>query len=217
MMIQNYRKLLKILTIAACGLTVIACGGRSAVVTKDDSAEYRDAKTLPPLKKPDLAIERTPVVKNAEEPQTPDVNAVSTVARPAGPVPVKVSAAGEVNASVVESKKGEVHLRLEGDSETTWNFMRRNLRSSDITVHSRNKEAGTFSIGCDGTEESDAAEESKKGRWLVFGSSKKDDFEYCTLELVQKKSSAKVSAYDRHGELISAKLAQAFFARLLNN
>ena len=38
-----------------CSFMVSACGGSKTVVTQDDSAEYRSAKTLPPLRKPGRA------------------------------------------------------------------------------------------------------------------------------------------------------------------
>ena len=51
-------------------MLLTACGGSKNVVTQDDSAEYRTAKTLPPLRKPS-AVKSVSKPVSVPTPQAP--------------------------------------------------------------------------------------------------------------------------------------------------
>ncbi len=212
--------LLRSLMLLTLCISLAACGGRSTVVTQDDSAEYRNAQTLPPLKKPS-ATRPAPSVTPA--PARPAPTQTATSAPTAVPAPVAQAnsglapkALGVVSAQVVERKNGGVALQINGGPDAAWEYLRSNLNKSDITVHTRNKSAGRFAIGCTGIDVEEPVSVTKKGGWSIFKRTTEEG-DHCSLQLQANKNSALVTAYDRNGQLVSAELAQSLYSRLLNN
>lgn len=204
--------------IAAVSASLISgCSGRKDVVTQDDSAEYRDAKTLPPLKKPSgnlaqrgASPEPQLATQTPQAQQAVGSNAINT--EPSGAAAINL-----ISASVVEKKGDSAQLKIDADFDRAWVFMRNNLNNSDITVHSRNKAAGRVLIGCKSIDEAEEATADKKGGWSIFKRSSKEDLTHCALQLVASKKSTLVNVLNRSGEFVPAAAANAIFSRLLNN
>jgi uncharacterized lipoprotein len=211
---QDWKKTITSMALLMGLLSLVACGGRSTVVTHDDSAEYRDARSLPPLKKP-----------NAPDAQTSEglATQTSTTAPVAAPVqssaPTQTSGASQssvISANVIETNDNQVALQINGDVDAAWRYLRTNLKRSDITVHTRNKAAGRFAIGCAGIDSEEGVAVTKSGGWSIFRR-KQSETEHCSLQLVADNDVSVVRAYDRSGQLVSAQLARGLFNRLLNN
>lgn len=195
-------KLFRTLLLGGSLLLLSACGGSKTVVTQDDSADYRSAQTLPPLKKPAVPQAGQPAASNASAPQS------------AEPAPSVSSTAGVV-ANIVEAKNGSVELVVEAPSEPAWRFVRQKLNKSDLTVHSRNYAAGRFAIGCANLD-ADKPEVDKKNGWSVFRRARAKSL-HCSLQLSSAKNRTVVKVLSRSGEPVSAESAREIFARLLNS
>lgn len=185
---------------------VAACGKSGNVVTKDDSAEYRSAKSLPPLKKPD----RSDVLINSSTPVETNSQAQSTV------VAQKPTSTSATTAVVVDAGNGEVELEINAPADKAWQFVRRNIGKSNLTVHTRNKSAGRFSIGCSSLEPEAPEAATKKGGWSIFKRSREKG-DHCALQLNSAKNVTRVQVLGRNGEPVAADSAREIFARLLNN
>jgi len=215
-------------------LVLTACGGRSTVVTQDDSAEYQSARSLPPLKKPNTRDQggpeaQTVVVADAasppvEQPVPPSQSVIPVDVQENGQPPAKsdqtkFDASTVVVGEVVQQSNGEVVLSLNAGAEESWQYLRNLLSQSDITVHTRNKSAGRFAVGCDGVDvprlTDPTVDVERKGRWSIFKRNPESTV-YCGLQLVAKKTSSVVTLRDRSGQAVPADLARSFFARLLN-
>ncbi|MFT6032075.1 MAG: hypothetical protein ACI854_000602, partial [Arenicella sp.] len=92
---------ISVLLVLLMVLSVSACGGVKKVITADDSAEYKSARALPPLKKPSriIAVEEKLVVQKSlpveENVVALDIEPNETV------VPVEQSTAVGISAMVV--------------------------------------------------------------------------------------------------------------------
>ena len=199
------------LLLGSLSLGLTACGGSKDVVTYDNSADYKSAVSLPPLKKTSQnAASATPV--NTPAPQAPTVVAAtqtnSVGASNAEPDTV-------ISAQVVEKGADRVRLLIDAPADAAWDYVNRNLRASDITVHQRNRDANNFEISCPIIEDN-AAEVEKRGRWTFF-KRKPEAREHCVLELDSGRSNTTFRVLDRTGVEMDAASARSLFARLLNN
>ena len=195
-------KLLVSLTLLAF---VSACGGGNKVVnTTDNSAEYKSAKSLPPLSKPT----NTQTVRA----DTVDAESVSipNVAQPA----VNKQAGRLAGVSSIEEGSKHTRLKINAGFDQAWELLSADIQKSDLTVFSRNKVAGRFSIGCANiyTE----SEESTSSGWSFFNRNRQQKLEYCALELIEKRGSTVVSVVNRANEEVSADYSKGLFTRLLN-
>ncbi len=201
-------------------LVLTACGGSKTVVTQDDSAEYRTAQSLPPLRKPQS---KSPVIEAPKQEATVDsfeaveapelAESASVTPEPAERVE-KSSIPISLSASVVEVGQA-AKLEIDGGFDQAWTFLSNNLRDSDLTVHNRNRAAGRFSVGC--AEIDTVSSVKKTGRWSIFKRTKAVESEYCALQLVSNKGASMVSVLNRSGLEVVADDARTIFARLLNN
>jgi len=226
--IHNQLKLsrsLLLLGITLATLSLSACGGGKNVSTKDNSAEYKSARALPPLKKPSgtEAVVSAPnatapeVVSESAQSNTPAIvadnsnqeSSASAVAAEESKVDSSV-----ISASVTTDKPGQARLEIAADFDQAWDYLSSSLQKSDITVFSRNKEAGRFSIGC--ANIAAAPTVTKSGRWSFFNRSK-ENLEYCALQAIGKRGSTTVSVLNRAGEEVSGEYSNEVFGRLLNN
>ena len=236
-------KLAGLLLMAAALSALSGCGKSSDVVTQDDSAEYHNAISLPPLKKPsrdssngnevarsvaDKPVIIAPkvvaatVVPDANEPTKAPVIATPEVAPVASPVLAKQAsdsakqnkAPVAIRSQVVDGESGTAQLLINAGFAGAWNYLSGNLQRSDITVHNRNQSAGTIAIGC--AEMDQAVTVASPGRWSIFKRQPQKS-EYCGLRLVAKSKSTLVQVLSRSGAEVLADDARSLFARLLNN
>lgn len=233
----------KLAIVLGAAALLSACGGGKIVNTQDDSAEYRTAKSLPPLKKPTPVVvaQRAPVevVEQQTEAAEP-VDEVSTnvevaqteVALNEAPEvavklddvvetqetnqnePAVVSDATVSSANIVDDGSGQARLKIDAGFEQAWVYLSDNLKKSDLTVFSRNKAAGRFSIGC--ANIAAAPTVTKKGRWSFFNRDRQPRLEYCALEAVERRGATLVSVLNRSGEEVTSEFSRDVFTRLLS-
>jgi len=229
-------------------LALSACGGGKKISTKDNSVDYKSAKSLPPLKKPSrvvVAPNPAPTISSTtaseesiaqiDEPlvqkEAPIVQAEEPIAQAEEPIAqaqepevqgqVEVAEAAEtseplaLNASVVTETSGQARLVVEADFEQAWEYLSENMKKSDLTIFSRNKEAGRFSIGC--ANIAAAPTVVKSGRWSFFNRGKQLNLEYCSLKVAEKRGKTSVSVLNRAGEEVSGEYSNTVFSRILNN
>lgn len=205
------RGLLMLLVIFVA-LSLSACGGAKKIATKDDSADYKSAQALPPLKKPSRAVAAAAVETNVEAGAEPSIES----AEPEEATTQDLAAANTtISASVVNGNSGQARLEVAADFDRAWDYLSSNLQKSDLTVFSRNKEAGSFSIGC--ANIAAAPTVTKSSRWSFFNRGKQQNFEYCALQLVEKRGTTIVSFLNRAGEEVSGEYSNEVFSRILNN
>lgn len=205
-------------------LILAACSGRADVVTQDDSADYHSARSLPPLIKPGdtrtTSSNRAETQNSGETPpsRTTTVTGVEppTATAPTPTVEAPPSTAGKTDTIVARVNRlsdATARLVIEADYQQAWDFVTQNLKSSDLTVHTRNQTAGRLAIGCG---EIQAVETTKKGGWSFF-KRKPEELEHCALQLVSSKGDTNVQVLNRSGAEVDADSAEAIFNRLLNN
>lgn len=210
-------------------LSLSACGGKKNISTEDSSADYKSAQALPPLKKPSRVVvagqsaPSSPLVSEPDvsvvgtSPQelTTSTNGVSDNTAQDDSGQGSTSEADVLSSSVVAGKSGEMRLQVEAGFEETWDYLSASLQKSDITVFSRNKAAGRFSIGC--ANIAAAPTVSTSGRWSFFNRSKQQNLEYCALQALEKRGITVVSVLNRAGEEVSGEYSNDVFSRILNN
>lgn len=206
-----------------------ACGGDKVVVTTDDSADYRTAKQLPPLKKQVAvppAVVRTeprPAEPKPAEPtpaqsRTEKSNTAESKPKPSQPTPAKPAkqtpAQRVFTVGVVDVSNDIKRLKIDAVIDPAWGHLLEKLRSSGVTVHSRNKTAGRIEIGCGQIDDGSAMTE--RSGWKIFN---KDDliYEYCALELSEDKGSTFLSVQNRLGIEVSGNDALTVFNKILAN
>ena len=214
--------------LAGCILVLGACGRPDLIVTTDDSADYKSARTLPPLKKtrtvqntdssPSPIVEtsvETPVYTPAETPiETP----VETPQAQIEPSPTDTASAVEstpsVVANIIQPKSGVSRLQLDLGFNEAWNFLVDGVLKSNVTLHSRNKAAGILSIGCGEIGESEPV--SNEGGWSIFR--KKNQLsEYCSMQLIGDDDQSRVLVLNQSGDEVSSVQSEAIFNQLIQN
>jgi len=237
--IKHISNLAIVLTVV---LSLAACGGSGRkVVTVDDSADYKSAKSLPPLIKPSRVLNEAPVATTSEPKPAPAVlesnqeTVQESYVEPEVDVPQVQSREAEapqtpvvqtepepepeqhssVSARVVRIETGQARLRMTADFDSAWDYLSSNLRGSDVTVFSRNKSAGLFAIGCGNIESAPAV--IKRGRWSFINRGRTERAEYCSLLVVERRGTSHVSVLNRDGAEVLAEYSDPVFARILNN
>lgn len=235
----------KLAIVLGASALLSACGAGKVVNTQDNSAEYKTAKSLPPLKKPTPVVvtQRAPVgvveqqAETAVEPvadvsaaveaaqseatlnDAPEVavenidDAVETI-EVAQSEQAVVSAAAVSSANIVDDGSGQARLKIDAGFEQAWVYLSDNLKKSDLTVFSRNKAAGRFSIGC--ANIAAAPTVTKNGRWSFFNRDRQPRLEYCALQAVERRGATLVSVLNRSGEEVTAEYSRDVFTRLLS-
>lgn len=195
-------------------LSLSACRGGKKIVTTDESADYKSAISLPPLKKPSRVVvsENNTSVRPASDSDTvveeSDVQASAPVSN-ASETPFD-----KISATVVDAGSGLAQLEVAADFSRAWDYLNVSLKQSDLTVFSRNKEAGRFSIGCASIETAPTV--VKSGRWSFFNRNKQQSLEYCALQVVEKRGITVVSVLNQAGKEVSGEYSKKLFSRLLN-
>lgn len=213
-------------------LAVSACGGtKKTVVTKDDSADYQAARSLPALKKPARSspAQSLPVdsiapsgasateVESMSSQADVSVPAASELAQDVSAAPENEAevSTGPVTARVVNPQDSISWLQIDADFDAAWSYLSDNLKRSDVTVYSRNKSAGRFSIGCADIDSAPIVK--KRGGWSFFTKKKTQQLEYCALQAIFTKGSTVVKVLNRAGQEVSSEYASQVFERILNN
>lgn len=208
-------------------LLMTGCSNKDVVNTVDDSADYRSARSLPPLKKPsrnqslpsandEVASEPQDVVLEEAAPMPTTMPESSfTDESSVAAVESDVSETA-IAASVVANDDGESFLQIDAPFEQAWEYLADSLQKSDVTIFARNEAAGRFSIGC-GDIKDDKVTVQKRGGWSIFTRDKPEELEYCALQVVEQKNQALVSVLNRSGEVVSAASSNSVFKRILNN
>ena len=201
-------KLLVSLTLLAL---VSACGGGNKVVTTtDNSAEYKSAKSLPPLSKPST-VTQTANTQVAKAGSIADDGASTPNAGQAVAEKQTVTLAA---VSSIEEDTKHTRLKIGTEFDQAWQLLSADLQKSDLTIFSRNKAAGRFSVGCANVYTE--SEESKTSGWSFFNRNRQQKLEYCAIELSEKRGSTIVSVFNRANEEVSAEYSKGLFTRLLN-
>lgn len=122
---------------------------------------------------------------------------------------------GEVTvaSTVIVTGKGAARMEVNAEFDQAWAYLNDNLKTSDLTVFSRNKVARRFSIGCGGIEAAPAA--VKKSGWSFLNREKHERLEYCVLELNQKRDQTHVSVLNRSGVEVLGAFSKPIFERIL--
>jgi uncharacterized lipoprotein len=118
-------------------------------------------------------------------------------------------------ATVVSVELGHSRLEIIADFDPAWEFLSASLQRSDLTIFSRNKEAGRFSIGC--TNIAKAPVVVKSGRWSFFNRDRLETLEYCALQAITKRGTTIVSVLNQEGKEVSGEYSNRVFSRILNN
>lgn len=224
-MIKQHRQLPLTLTLLIAGLGLAACGSKN-VRTIDDSADYHEAKVLPPLKKnstnravdivSDNSAENSEIAEIAARARAQDPRTISTSQSQQGDAVRRIL---NPEVSIEKQRNGTVVLAIVADEESAWHYLRTQLGQSEVTVHSRNKLARRISIGCaeidPQTSDSENAKSTKKSRWSIRRRAK-DEAAHCTLVMSHSKSLATVVAYDRNGQVAGAEPSRRLFVQILN-
>jgi uncharacterized lipoprotein len=211
-------------------LSLSACGGGKKIVTTDDSADYKSARSLPPLKKPSLVVvsQNTTSARAATDSGIVEEPSAEVAGKPSAEVVEKTEALAsapdsntaeapfeQLSATVVDAGSGRAQLEVAAEFDRAWDYLNASLQQSDLTVFSRNKEAGRFSIGC--ANIAAAPTVVKSGRWSFFNRDKQQSLEYCALQAVEKRGITVVSVLNQAGEEVSGEYSKKLFSRILNN
>lgn len=240
----NQRLLAAVLLLAAA-VFLSGCGRNRVVSTEDDSADYKSARALPPLKKTiPKAPEVSPEVDSAPLDPAPiaaqetgselDVDPIVEPELAAQDVVVQDtvlqdSATEENDVEEVISESGtssetsiavignKAKLIIDRDLDSAWGLLTESLTNSEVTVFSRNKAAGRISIGCAeiGNEAEGAVR--RAGGWSIFTRKKPRASEYCSLQTQEKRGQTLVKVLDRAGEEVSAEYGRPILERVINN
>ncbi|MGK0437671.1 MAG: putative lipoprotein [Paracoccaceae bacterium] len=227
-----------IFLVTLIALSLSACGGGKKIITSDDSADYKSARSLPPLKKPSpVAVSQSKTNAQAatdsgvvEEPSAEVAGKPSAevAGKPSAEVAEKNDALAsapatnaaetsfeQLSATVVDAGSGQAKLEVAAEFDRAWDYLNASLQQSDLTVFSRNKQAGRFSIGCADIEAAPTV--VKSGRWSFFNRDKQQVLEYCALQAVEKRSITIVSVLNQAGEEVSGEYSKKLFSRILQN
>ncbi|MFT7524895.1 MAG: putative lipoprotein [Arenicella sp.] len=198
---------------------LIGCGGSKTVITADDSAEYRNAVSLPPLKKPTApsvissAADSVAVTAAIETPSASAEQSSSSDKAPAAPENKPIG--NDTSARVIGLEGDIARLKIDAGLDSAWSYLSEHLKRSDITVHSRSKTARRFSIGC-ASLQAKPTNSTKRGVWSFFAKKKKPT-EHCSLLLASSRSATQVKLLNRTGAEYKSDVSKPLFARLLKN
>lgn len=206
--------------IMVMALVLASCGSRGKTVTTDDSADYKSARQLPPLKKPSTVVAASPSVAPPIADGPVVGNDVVTKSTPrAVSAPVSVSSAADisnVSAVIANLKNNIARLTVDSEFDNAWDYLSSKLARSSVTVFLRNKDTGRISIGC-GAYEAVQDTKSKDSRWAILNSKSEAKGEYCILLVAAARGGTIVSALDRNGDEVGQAGAKMVFEQILNN
>ena len=190
-------KLIKI-TIFSMLVVLAACGGKKIITTTDDSADYHSAVALPPLK------------KNIPPSNTAASSATSINTGQQGE-PLQANLSG-IGASILDVSNTIKRARIDAPIDNAWVYLLDRLKSSAVTIHSRNWSAARIEVGC-GTINDGVSEDTESG-WSFFNR-EKILYEYCVLQLDERSDTTTVSVVNRRGEEVSGVEAMTLLGKIV--
>ena len=219
---NTYNRSLLFILLTIVLFNFAACGGIRAA--SDSSADYKSARSLPPLKKPE---QQSPVVLSD------DIAPVESLLETANEsdsiessVDQQISSADEslanqkvqnlslIATQVVEPRAGVSRLQIDADFSQAWEFLSNRLQRSEVTIFTRNKDAGRIAIGCGQIDSRNGA--TKSGGWSIFSRDRKTKFDYCAIQLDERRGVTTASLLDRQGEEIAGDFSANIFKRINN-
>ena len=222
----------KLLTLCMMVL-VSACGGAKNIVTEDDSANYKSARALPPLKKDLKTIRQPSSSGNASNaPQAPASDIVVDHAtgnseprdsgQPAGNE-LAAQAAPQTNsptlsatepvARIVTLAGKTSRMEIAAELEDAWQYLSKRLINSNLTIHNRNRDAARIAIGCGNLASATVVKTS--GGWSIFNRKQETELEYCALQLEKKKGNTQVKVLNRNAVEVDPAAAEKIFQQIL--
>lgn len=201
------------------GLTACSTGKTIAVV--DDSADYKSSQSLQPLKRPSQVKPKEVALVGSEVQVTQAPEATindepkSTSETESQALENQDQTNVVINSEIISGENSESRLLIDAGFEQSWAYVNDSLKTSDLTVFSRNKSAGRFLIGC-GDIDSEVATVQKSG-WSFFNRDKSEKLEYCVLEVTEKRSDSIVKFLNRSGIEVLGEYSMPIFERLLDN
>ena len=231
-----------VLFVIMIALSACAAGTKKSV---DNSADYRSAQSLPPLKKPDRES-KVIVQDQGASPTILSENISSSDLEPpiadqptngAAGSTVEESIASQeaaqqnralrqqelvesastdlITATVVEARPGVSRLHVDAKFESAWSYLSQQLQSSSMTVFTRNKDAGRVDIGCSQLDEQ--LQTSKSGGWSVFRRDRRKLSDYCALKIGERRGATIVTLLDRQGDEVVGEFSAKIFNQLNSN
>ena len=231
-----------VLFVIMIALSACAAGTKKSV---DNSADYRSAQSLPPLKKPDRESKvivqdqgASPTILNEsisnrdQETQIADQPAIGTAGNTIDePIAsqdatqkngvlrqselVESASTDSITATVVEARPGVSRLHVDAKFDSAWSYLSRQLQSSSMTVFTRNKDAGRVDIGCGQLDEQ--SQTSKSGGWSVFRRDRRKLSDYCALQIGERRGATIVTLLDRQGDEVVGEFSAKIFNQLNSN
>jgi len=228
-----------VLFVIMIALSACAAGTKKSV---DNSADYRSAQSLPPLKKPDRESKvivqdqgASPTILNEsisnrdQEPQIADIGtagdtidesiASQDATQQNGVLRqselVESASTDSITATVVEARPGVSRLHVDAKFDSAWSYLSRQLQSSSMTVFTRNKDAGRVDIGCGQLDEQ--SQTSKSGGWSVFRRDRRKLSDYCALQIGERRGATIVTLLDRQGDEVVGEFSAKIFNQLNSN
>ncbi|MCH2189777.1 MAG: hypothetical protein MK188_02480 [Gammaproteobacteria bacterium] len=240
----NENHLLRSIILACLAMLLIGCTSNRIVVTSDDSVDYKSAKSLPPLIKPEDLAEKpavlaspsqqseveveegvdsdpavsaeTLVVANEDEgsPITGETDNDSVVTNSEETASTSLADSVLISTSLV-SKGATTRLQINSRWDPAWDYLVDQLNSSGLTVFSRNKTAGRIAIGCGDIEH--RVKVTRSGGWSIFNRKSEKTTEYCSLQMKDEGDIVLVSVLDRAGNEVPQKESDTVLSGLTKN
>jgi len=217
-----YRQSLLMVLFTIALFNLAACGGPRA--SSDSSADYKSARSLPPLKKPE---QQSPVVLSDDiAPVESLLETANETDSTSSGADEQISKAGEsisspsaqdlslIDAQIVEPRAGVSRLQIDADFSQAWDFLSARLQRSEVTVFTRNKDAGRIAIGCGQIDSQNGS--AKSGGWSIFSRDRKKKSDYCAIQLDERRGVTTASLLDRQGEEIAGDFSASIFKRINN-
>jgi uncharacterized protein YcfL len=215
--------------ILLCSLILVGCARDRAIVSEDNSVDYRSARSLPPLIKTipasemDTKTAQGSTIESAVN-QNSTINIASGAARSfeTDENALQTLAAEEQSKSVnaiysqiINSGDNTVRLSVDAPMSTAWHYVVAQAKTAGISIFSRNVANSRMFIGCGDIPKTSAVKESS--RWKFFGRDEKlNSAQYCSLKLRESAGKTLVSVLDTTGSEVDSEFAEPILGRLLN-
>ena len=239
------KKMACLLVIAAVLSLLSGCGKSRDVVTQDDSADYRSAVSLPPLKKPSRDANNSSagaatdkpniiapkvvaetsvatVATGTNEPvQTPSIAAPEVASKPA-PEASKQAPSSANQEKMSDSIRSQV---IDGESGTAQLMVNAGFEGAWSYVSGNlqrsditvyNRNQSAATIAIGCADMDQAGTVATPGRWSIFKRQPQKS-EHCGLRFTAEKKQTLVQVLSRSGAEVRGDDARSLFARLLNN
>lgn len=229
---RRQTRIASVVLVCSLALLLTACSGRRGN-TVDDSAEYRTAQSLPPLKKPVIGAANPSVASSRNS--SADAEGLnqpqpSVEAQPNTELPLEMASAtqseSQINTASSSSSDTDIasaivvdgnfaKLTVDSDFDAAWDYLTDKIAGSEVTVFTRNKSAGSFAIGCAEVGTQAIGDTRRGSRWLIFNRKQPRTSEYCTLKVDSRRGKTTVTVLDRDGDEARAQYTQPILERII--